>query len=352
MAIADVAGRRIHITGTVQGVGFRPWVYRAATREQVTGRVRNDASGVTIDAFGSEEALGRFVAALESPPPAASVLTMTVVDIEPEHAASFDIVASERGSELRVSIPPDLATCDECVAELFDRSNRRYRYAFTNCTRCGPRFTIATGIPYDRATTTMARFGLCPACSREFKDAADRRFHAQPNACPICGPRLTLRDATGAEIQAPDVVAAAASALVDGAIVAVKGIGGFHLACDATANGVVRELRRRKRREEKPFAVMVANLDAVAALVEVDGEAERLLTSPERPIVLLPRRDEAVIAEAVAPGNRMLGVMLPYAPLHHLLLADVKRPLVMTSGNLSDEPIAVDNAEALSRLRA
>jgi hydrogenase maturation protein HypF len=350
MTTAALAGRRIRITGTVQGVGFRPWVYRAATSAGVTGRVRNDASGVTIDAFGGEAALARFITALGTPPPAATIQRFEVADIAHEHAASFDIVASERGREPRVSIPPDLAVCGECVAEIFDRSNRRYRYAFTNCTNCGPRFTIATDIPYDRATTTMARFGMCPACRREYKDVADRRFHAQPNACPICGPQLTLRAADGTRIPTDDVIAAAAKALVEGEIVAIKGLGGFHLACDATSDAAVRELRRRKRRDEKPLAVMVAHLDAAATVAFVDSVAEELLTSPERPIVLLPRLDESAIADSVAPGNRMLGLMLPYSPLHHLLLADAKRPLVMTSANLSDEPIVVKNDEAVERL--
>ena len=352
MTAAALAGRRIRVAGTVQGVGFRPWVYRAARRAGVTGRVRNDAGGVTIDAFGDEMSLARFIAALGSPPAAARIERVAIVDIAPEHASSFDIVSSEQGSGPRVSIPPDLATCADCVAEIFDPANRRYRYAFTNCTHCGPRFTIATGLPYDRATTTMARFGMCPACRREYKDVSDRRFHAQPNACPVCGPRLTLRTNDGAAIEAPDVVAAAAAALLEGAIVALKGIGGYHLVCDATDDVAVRQLRRRKRRDQKPLAVMVADLDAASQIAAVGAEAARLLTAPERPIVLVPCRGDSTIAPAVAPGNRMLGIMLPYSPLHHLLLADTRRPLVMTSGNLSDEPIAVDNEDALARLGA
>ena len=352
MTAAALAGRRIRIAGTVQGVGFRPWVYRAATRAGVTGRVRNDAGGVTIDAFGDDASLAQFIAALGTPPSAARIERLEIIDILPEHAPSFAIVASEQGSAPRVSIPPDLATCDDCVAEIFDPANRRFRYPFTNCTHCGPRFTIATAIPYDRATTTMARFGMCPACRREYRDVADRRFHAQPNACPICGPRLTLRANDGTEIDAPEVVTAAARALLDGAIVALKGVGGYHLACDATADAAVRELRRRKRRDEKPLAVMVANLEAASRIAVVDAEAARLLTASERPIVLVPRRHGTPLAESVAPGNRMLGIMLPYSPLHHLVLADTGRSLVMTSGNLADEPIAVDNDDALARLGA
>jgi len=351
MTTAARAGRRIRISGTVQGVGFRPWVYRVAIDAGVTGRVRNDARGVTIEAFGDDDALARFVRALETPPPAAAIEHVDLAPIDVEETDGFHIVRSAPGVDRLVSIPPDLAVCDECVAEIFDPANRRYRYAFTNCTHCGPRFTIAADIPYDRATTTMARFGMCPACLREYGDVHDRRFHAQPNACPICGPRLTLSAAGGVRMPVDDVVRAAAEAIRDGLVVAIKGVGGFHLACDATSETAVRRLRERKRRDEKPLAVMVANLDAASQLAAVDDEARRWLTSPERPIVLVARTPRGPIAESVAPRNRMLGLMLPYSPLHHLLLADAGRPVVMTSANLSDEPIAVDNDEALERLR-
>ncbi|HYM22248.1 MAG TPA: carbamoyltransferase HypF [Vicinamibacterales bacterium] len=350
MAIAHLEGRRIHIRGTVQGVGFRPWVYRTAHGAGVSGRVRNDSSGVTIEAFGDEDHLGRFIEELSCPPPAARILAVDVSVIAPEPAAGFEIVASAPAVERRVSIPPDLAACPDCVAEILDPRNRRYRYPFTNCTNCGPRFTIAQDVPYDRATTTMAPFEMCPQCRREYEDVGDRRFHAQPNACPVCGPRLTLHAGDGARIHADDVLALAAQALVDGLIVAVKGIGGFHLACDATNDAAVRRLRSRKHRDQKPLAVMVGTIDTAAAIAVV-GEAEcTLLTGIERPIVLLEKRDGAAIAESVAPRNRMLGLMLPYSPLHHLLLQDAGRPLVMTSGNLSDEPIAFTNEDALVRL--
>jgi hydrogenase maturation protein HypF len=342
-------GVRIRISGTVQGVGFRPWVFRIARAAGVGGRVRNDSSGVTIDTFGDAAAVARFLEALRLPPPAAHIDTIDVAEIAPEPATAFEIVPSDRSRERHVSIPPDLAVCDDCVAEIFDPSDRRYRYAFTNCTNCGPRFTIATDIPYDRAATTMARFGMCPACRREYRDPNDRRFHAQPNACPVCGPRLALRAADGARLHAEDPIAAAAQAIVDGLIVAVKGVGGFHLACDATSEDAVARLRQRKHRDEKPLAVMVRSLADASAIAAVDDAAALQLSSPERPIVLLPKR-ESPIAVPVAPGNQMLGVMLPYSPLHHLLLADAARPLVMTSGNLSDEPIAIDNDEALDRL--
>jgi hydrogenase maturation protein HypF len=350
MTVAHLEGKRIRIQGTVQGVGFRPWIYRTARMTDVRGRVRNDSAGVTIEAFGSDADLERFLAALEFPPLAARIFTVDVSDLEAEAPAAFEIVASEAAADRRVSIPPDLATCPECEAEIFDPANRRYRYPFTNCTNCGPRFTISTDIPYDRRSTTMARFAMCPACRDEYENIDDRRFHAQPNACPICGPRLTLRAPDGAHIHADDALAVAAQAIRDGLIVAVKGLGGFHLACDATSDVAVRRLRARKHREEKPLAVMVRRLDAAAELGVVDDEAARALTSVERPIVLLPTRVNSGIADAVAPRSRTIGVMLPYTPLHHLLLADAGRPLVMTSGNLSDEPIAIDNDEALQRL--
>ena len=344
-------GRRIRISGVVQGVGFRPWVYRTAVGAGVTGRVLNDSAGVTIDAFGDHQALDRFEAALHvSPPPAARISEYQTTSIAAEWAPSFVIVHSRTSADRRVSIPPDLATCEECVAEILDPSSRRYRYAFTNCTNCGPRLTIATDVPYDRAATTMAPFVMCDDCRREYEDVADRRFHAQPIACPVCGPRLTAHWPNGDRLPVDDPIARAAHELRSGFIVALKGIGGFHLACDATSEDAVVRLRMRKHREEKPLAVMVANL-AQAEAIAMLGEAEcRLLTSPERPIVLARSRETSRLAAAVAPHNRHVGLMLPYSPLHHLLLADAGVPLVMTSGNLSDEPIAFENADAVRRL--
>jgi hydrogenase maturation protein HypF len=350
MAIATLGGRRIRIQGTVQGVGFRPWVYRTAHLAGVTGCVRNDSAGVTIEAFGDDDALRRFLDALQFPPPAARILALDETAITPETVAGFTIVESDQAAERRVSIPPDLATCDECVRDIFDPSNRRYRYPFTNCTNCGPRFTIAFDIPYDRRATTMAPFTMCPACQKEYEDVGDRRFHAQPNACPLCGPQLMLHASDGARIHADDAIAVAAQALREGLIVAVKGIGGVHLACDATSEAAVARLRQRKRRDEKPLAVMVRDLAAAAAVARLHDEERRLLTSVEHPIVLASKRPASVLADAVAPNNRMVGIFLPYSPLHHLLLADAGRPLVMTSGNLSDEPIAYRNDEAIRRL--
>jgi hydrogenase maturation protein HypF len=344
-------GRRIEIAGTVQGVGFRPWVYRLALEEGVAGRVSNGSRGVTIEAFGRGEALETFLCRLQSsPPPAARIREIQWQAIPAEPADGFEIVASRDEGGRRVSIPPDLATCDACLAEIFDPSDRRYRYPFTNCTDCGPRFTIARSVPYDRPATTMSAFRMCEACQREYDSPLDRRFHAQPNACPQCGPRLRAVGADGREIAGADAFAPAARALAEGLIVAIKGIGGFHLACDATLPAAVARLRARKRREEKPFAVMVRD-GAAAGRLAVLGECEReLLCSVERPIVLALRRPGAAVAPEVAPGNPLLGLLLAYSPLHHLLLADAGRPLVMTSGNLSDEPIVCDNAEALDRL--
>jgi hydrogenase maturation protein HypF len=351
MATAAGEGRRIQIRGVVQGVGFRPWVYRTAVSAGVTGRVLNDSAGVTIDAFGDHQTLDRFEAALHvSPPPAARITEYQTTSIAPEWPPSFVIVHSRASADRRVSIPPDLATCEECVAEILDPASRRFRYPFTNCTNCGPRLTIATDVPYDRPATTMAPFGMCDDCRHEYEDVADRRFHAQPIACPVCGPRLTAHWPNGDRLPVDDPIARAAQELRSGFIVALKGIGGFHLACDATSEDAVVRLRMRKHREAKPLAVMVASL-AQAEAIAILGEAERrLLTSPERPIVLARLRETARLAAAVAPHNQNVGLMLPYSPLHHLLLADAGLPLVMTSGNLSDEPIAFDNADAIQRL--
>ncbi len=373
-------GMRITIRGTVQGVGMRPFVYRVARAEGVTGRVRNDGGGVTIEAFGDGTALSRFLARLSAErPPAAGFDDLAWEHIAPEPVDDFRIVESEApgASEPRVSIPADLATCADCLAELRDPSNRRYRYPFTNCTNCGPRFTIARGVPYDRQLTTMAPFALCDDCRREYEDPADRRFHAEPNACSTCGPHLTLLvEEEGATRAAPSsspfapgapppatpvhdmrVVAlgdaalvAAGRALAEGRIVALKGIGGFHLACDARSSAAVARLRERKRREEKPLAVMPRDLEEAEALAELSDAERALLSSTERPIVLVRRRRESGLAPEIAPDTPLVGLILPYSPLHHLLLAEAGRPLVMTSGNLSEEPIAFRNEEAISRL--
>ena len=344
-------GRRIEARGIVQGVGFRPWVTRVAREQGVAGRVRNDARGVTIDAFADQATLDRFVARLTaSPPPAADVREWQSHEIPHEPIDRFDIADTVDDGDLRISIPADLAICDDCLAEIFDPRNRRYRYPFTNCTNCGPRFTIARAAPYDRTATTMDVFEMCARCRREYDDPGNRRFHAQPNACPDCGPGLALLTARGDVAGDPDPIAAAARALSAGLIVAVKGLGGFHLACDAGNARAVRELRARKHRDEKPFAVMVRSLDEAERLAALDADERSLLTSVERPIVLVRRREDCALASEIAPGNPLVGLMLPYTPLHHLLLHDAGGPLVMTSANLSDEPIACGNEEAFARL--
>lgn len=344
-------GRHIVVQGIVQGVGFRPWVYRVARAHGVRGWVRNDAAGVTIQAFGPTAALDALLRDLaSSPPPAARIQATTVSTIPWQAHDAFTIAGSAASDERRVSIPADLPTCPDCLADIRDPANRRYRYPFTNCTNCGPRFTIARDVPYDRPTTTMAAFEMCPACQAEYDDPADRRFHAQPNACPACGPRLQLVRPDGSPSAVDDPIDAAAHLVHEGGILAVKGLGGFHLACDAASPEAVATLRLRKRRDEKPLAVMVADLAAARAIARLTTGDEALLQAIERPIVLVERRPDSGLAANVAPGNPMIGVMLPYTPLHHLLLGAAARPLVMTSGNLSDEPIAVTNDEALARL--
>jgi hydrogenase maturation protein HypF len=337
------AGR---VEGTVQGVGFRPYVYRIAREEGLGGFVRNDERGVLIDVEGSADAVERFVARLPAEaPPLAAIETVAWTALPPTGEHEFRILDSARGGEPAAPVTADAATCEACLAELFDPADRRHRYPFVNCTNCGPRFTIVRGVPYDRARTTMAGFAMCAACRAEYDDPGDRRFHAQPNACPECGPTVRLGDARG-----DAALRAAADALRGGAIAAVKGLGGFHLACRADDERAVAALRARKQREDKPFALMAADLDAVRRLVVLGDGEEALLRGPERPIVLAPRLTGGLVAPSVAPGAPELGVMLPYSPLHHLLLADAGVPLVMTSGNVSDEPIAFEDDDAVERL--
>ena len=344
-------GRRIEVRGIVQGVGFRPWVFRLASAHGIGGWVRNDDAGVTIEAFGTTAVLDAFVEDLRgSPPPAAQIRSVLSVRVPPRLVRTFEIVESAASADRHVSIPADLATCAECLAEVHDPDNRRHRYAFTNCTNCGPRFTIATSVPYDRPHTTMVSFPMCGQCRSEYQSPTNRRFHAQPNACPTCGPRLWLTDSAGIETPTPDPIRAAAAALRQGLVVAVKGLGGFHLACDATNETAVAQLRLRKRRDEKPFAVMVGALVDAEALADLTDIERSLLTSIERPIVLVWQRAGNLLAPNVAPTNATVGLMLPYTPLHHLLLADSQRPLVMTSGNLAEEPLVCGNDEALARL--
>jgi hydrogenase maturation protein HypF len=347
-----LSGRRIRVEGTVQGVGFRPWVYRLAHEEGIRGTVRNDSAGVTIEAYGTAAALATFQGRLESsPPPAAEIRELRREELPYRESSAFEIVASDEAAERRVSIPADLSTCDDCRRELLDPIDRRHRYPFTNCTNCGPRFTITLDVPYDRPATTMAGFTLCEDCRREYEDPADRRFHAQPNACPVCGPELSLWDPEGGVLAAGDeALLGAATRVRQGGIIAVKGLGGFHLIVDARSPAAVSRLRQRKHRYEKPLALMVADLESAADLCELSDEAARLLASAGAPIVLLHRRPKTEIAAEVAPLNPYLGIMLPYTPLHVLLMAELGFPVVATSGNLSDEPICTDEHEAVERL--
>jgi len=344
---------RMRVTGTVQGVGFRPYVYRLAGELSLGGFVLNDAHGVLIEVEGDAAAVDRFVARLPCEAPPLAVLEQVLVsDQTPSGDESFTIVASVAGSVPDAPVTPDSATCDDCLRELFDPADRRFRYPFINCTNCGPRFTIVRGVPYDRPLTTMASFTMCEECRAEYEDPGDRRFHAQPNACPVCGPSVCLiGDSAPGDRAGGDPITATASALAAGAIVAIKGIGGYHLACRATDEATVAALRARKHREDKPFALMPPSLAVAESLVSLDPQARDLLTARARPIVLAPRLPDAPVAESVAPGAPELGVMLPYSPLHHLLLNDVGETLVMTSANVSDEPIAFVDEDALERLR-
>ena len=345
---------RARVEGTVQGVGFRPYVYRLADELGVAGHVLNDSRGVVVEVEAPAETVERFLARLPAEaPPLATVERVTAEPLEELGERGFSIRESPAGGEPRAAVTPDTATCADCLAELFDPADRRFRYPFTNCTNCGPRFTIVRDVPYDRPSTTMAGFDMCPSCRAEYEDPADRRFHAQPNACPDCGPRVRLTYAGGPAVADPaarDDVDAAARALREGAIVAVKGIGGFHLACLAGDEDAVSELRARKHREDKPFALMAPDLAAAHELVVLRATEEALLLGRARPIVLARRRSDAPVAAQVAPGAPELGVMLPYSPLHHLLLSDLNDTLVLTSGNVSDEPIAYEDEDACERL--
>jgi hydrogenase maturation protein HypF len=371
------AAARIQVAGVVQGVGFRPFVYTLARSRGLFGWVNNTSEGVTIVVEGDAEAVAAFPDEVwHLAPPMAVVQSVSAAVVDPEGFTSFEIRESEASGDLTL-VSPDIATCPACLAELRDPADRRHGYAFTNCTNCGPRFTIVESLPYDRPATSMKSFQMCPECGAEYADPSDRRFHAQPNACHVCGPRLYLngRDAPADLAWSPgesvtplpdrtrdseaarsaDVLARAAAMLLDGRILAIKGLGGFHVACDATNEAAVSALRQRKRRWGKPLAVMLPTVEAVRRYCEVGEEERALLEGTKRPIVLLKLSGntpiDAALAPSVAPGLAELGVMLPYTPLHHLLMDAVAgRPLVMTSGNLSDEPIAIDNPEALTRL--
>ena len=357
---------KIEIHGAVQGVGFRPFVYRLAQELALTGWVINNARGVFIEVEGPKPALQNFQQRLSTDkPPLAIIQSLNAKWLSPACFKDFKIRHSDAGGAKTVLVLPDAATCPDCLREIFDPANRRYRYPFTNCTNCGPRFTIITALPYDRPNTTMRRFSFCPDCQNEYESPPDRRFHAQPNACPVCGPQLDLRftiydlrfkketaqaNVSQKQIVNDNALLRAAAAIKAGNIVAVKGLGGFHLMVDAGNAEAVAALRRRKPRKAKPFAVMVQNMSQAQQVCKISPQAEQLLTSAAAPIVLLPKKQNALIAAAVAPGNPNLGIMLPYTPLHHLLLQELTGPVVATSGNLSDEPICIDENDAMQRL--
>ena len=341
----------VQIEGVVQGVGFRPFIYGLAQQHDLKGWVLNDERGVTIEVEGEKDRVDGFLSGLSSSPPIAIIEKTSILHLPPFGYNDFEIRSSKEGTEKLALISPDIATCKDCLDELFDPQDRRFHYPFINCTNCGPRFTIIEGIPYDRKNTTMAPFMMCPLCSREYQDPLNRRFHAQPNACPACGPALKLFVNSGREIPTHDPIRETVALLKMGKIVAIKGLGGFHLACDATREEVVASLRARKYREDKPFALMCRDLKVIDRLCLLDDLSRELLESKERPIVVLPKRAGAKVAGSVAPFQKTLGVMLPYAPLHHLLFAEGVDVLVMTSGNVSDEPIAFKDIEAFDRLK-
>ncbi len=361
--MASFTRKRLSISGVVQGVGFRPFVWRRASGLGLTGWVENDSAGVTAEVQGPADRVRAFLDGFAAAaPPLALVERVTVVDVavvdldldalaDTAAPPRFLILESITRPGTTTSLPADIATCEDCLADIRDPGNRRFRYPFTNCTNCGPRFTVIAGLPYDRPQTTMRGFSMCAQCAAEYADPADRRFHAQPNACPACGPSVWLSGGDADRIAEGDAAVVAVRLLLRaGSVVAIKGVGGFHLVCDATSDAAVDLLRNRKQRVGKPLAVMVEDLAAARAIARVDEQERRLLEGRERPIVLLRKRStDAGLSAEVSPGNDFVGVMLPYAPLHHLLCEGMP-PLVMTSGNLSEEPIAHENAAALTTL--
>jgi len=343
--------KKLKISGIVQGVGFRPFVYQLAGRYGLKGEVANTASGVTVHIEGDGENIEHFCADLHTePPPLSHIIDISIQPATVTGFSDFSIVKSKGAAKRATLISPDVSVCRDCLNELFDPGDRRHAYPFINCTNCGPRYTIINDIPYDRPNTSMKYFIMCRDCQAEFDDPTHRRFHAQPNACPVCGPQVRLFDSDRQPVEDPDPVSATARLIKSGRIVAVKGLGGFHLAVDAENEDAVRHLRQRKQREEKPFALMSYDPDHVHGYAEIGTDEERLLTSPLRPIVLLKKRYPHTIAESVSPRNRYFGVMLPYTPLHYLILRHGFTALVMTSGNISEEPICIDNDEAFKQL--
>jgi hydrogenase maturation protein HypF len=346
-------GKKLSVNGIVQGVGFRPFVFQRAQYYGLKGDVANTSSGVIIHVEGSEDKIQALIQDLtEEPPPLAHITEISTSNEPVRGYEQFTIRESKKESSRSTLISPDMAICDDCLRELFDPKDRRYHYPFINCTNCGPRYTIIDDIPYDRPKTSMKHFKMCLECQKEYDDPANRRFHAQPNACKICGPNVSLYDNRRTRVLAQNPIQRTAELLKEGYVVAIKGLGGFHLAVDAENTDAVIRLRRRKHREEKPFALMSYDLDRVRRYARIDPNEEVLLTSPRRPIILLKKKDANPLSPEISPRNKNFGVMLPYTPLHYLLLSSDFTALVMTSGNISEEPIAIDNNEAFERLGA
>jgi len=343
--------KKVNVRGIVQGVGFRPFVYQLANLHGLSGDVANNSTGVIIRIEGDVEGISAFILDLETKcPPLAKVTQISQTAIPSQGFKQFIIRKSKAGISKSTLISPDMSICDDCLYELFDPKDRRYGYPFINCTNCGPRYTIIDDIPYDRPSTSMKHFTMCPACQAEYDSPADRRFHAQPNACSVCGPHITLYTASGSRVSTKEPIASTIRILKKGMVVAVKGLGGFHLAADAENDDAIARLRRRKHREEKPFAIMSYDVDHIRRYAYVEPEEEALLTSPQHPIVILKKKNPNSISREVSPRNRYFGAMLPYTPLHYLILAHDFTALVMTSGNISEEPIAIDNEDAFERL--
>lgn len=347
-----IVRKKINVQGIVQGVGFRPFIFNLTKAHKLSGFVSNTSQGVMIEAEGTTDIITQFINDIKlKAPPLAVITDIQSSDIPTTRIAGFNIIKSDNNDNISTLISPDVAVCDDCLHELFDPKDRRYQYPFINCTNCGPRYTIIDNIPYDRPYTSMKDFKMCTDCQAEYDDPTNRRFHAQPNACPKCGPKVQLFDSEQNLQYAEDPIIAIREKLKEGRIVAIKGLGGFHLAVDATNNDSVLKLRKLKGRDEKPFALMVKDLNVSQQYCSISNDEEQVLQSFTAPILLLKKMSNCNIADSVAPRNDYLGVMLPYTPLHHLLFAEMETPLVMTSANLSEEPICIDNEEAFNRLK-
>ena len=346
-----IVRKKINVQGIVQGVGFRPFIYNLALSIKITGFVANTPEGVIIEAEGAIKQIDNFIKNIKfNAPPLSLITDISSSEINTKHSREFIIKKSQSNKSVATLISPDIAVCQDCLNELFNQSDRRYRYPFINCTNCGPRYTIVDNIPYDRPCTSMKIFKMCPDCQAEYDDPTNRRFHAQPNACPKCGPQVQLFDSNHNLQDVDNAIVVTREKLKEGKIVAIKGLGGFHLAVDATNNDMVQKLRKLKGRDEKPFALMVRDLKTAHQYCMISSEEEQSLQSHRAPIILLKKLSNCQIAESVAPGNDYLGIMLPYTPLHHVLFEDLDTPLIMTSANYSEEPICIENDEAFKRL--